>query len=43
MMAGEVSKTYLAVIRGWTPESGTIDHPLKDEPEDRVYAEPSSR
>ena len=35
MMAGEVSKTYLAVVRGWTPESGTIDHPLKDEPEDR--------
>src|SRR5690554_5239678 len=25
MMAGEVSKTYLAVVRGWTPESGTID------------------
>ena len=35
MMAGEVSKTYLAVVRGWTPESGTIDYPLKDEPEDR--------
>ncbi len=35
MMAGEVSKTYLAVVRGWAPESGTIDHPLKDEPEDR--------
>ena len=35
MMAGEVNKTYLAVVRGWTPESGTIDHPLKDEPEDR--------
>jgi len=35
MMAGEVSKTYLAVVRGWTQESGTIDHPLKDEPEDR--------
>ncbi|WP_288371004.1 pseudouridine synthase [uncultured Marinobacter sp.] len=35
MMAGEVNKTYLAVVRGWTQESGTIDHPLKDEPEDR--------
>ena len=24
----EVSKTYLAVVRGWPAESGTIDHPL---------------
>ncbi|MBE0485729.1 pseudouridine synthase [Marinobacter sp.] len=35
MMAGEVSKTYLAMVRGWAPESGEIDHPLRDEPEDR--------
>ncbi|PSF04715.1 pseudouridylate synthase [Marinobacter fuscus] len=35
MMAGEVSKTYLAVVRGWTPEQGVIDHPLREEPEDR--------
>ncbi|WP_372966126.1 pseudouridine synthase [Marinobacter sp.] len=35
MMAGDVSKTYLAVVRGWAPESGVIDHPLRDEPEDR--------
>jgi len=35
MMAGEVEKTYLAMVRGWAPESGVIDHPLKDEPEDR--------
>ncbi|XKH00346.1 pseudouridylate synthase [Marinobacter nauticus] len=35
MMAGEVSKTYLAMVRGWTPESGVIDHPLREEPEDR--------
>ncbi|MFB2764151.1 pseudouridine synthase [Marinobacter shengliensis] len=35
MMAGEVKKTYLAMVRGWAPESGVIDHPLKDEPEDR--------
>lgn len=35
MMAGEVSKTYLAMVRGWTPEQGYIDHPLRDEPEDR--------
>ena len=24
----EVHKTYLAVVRGWPPESGTITHPL---------------
>lgn len=35
MMAGEVEKTYLAVVRGWPAPSGTIDHPLRDEPEDR--------
>jgi tRNA pseudouridine65 synthase len=27
--AGEVGKTYLAVVRGQPPESGEIDHPLK--------------
>lgn len=35
MMAGEVSKIYLAMVRGWTPETGFIDHPLREEPEDR--------
>lgn len=35
LMAGAVSKTYLALVRGWTPEQGLIDHPLRDEPEDR--------
>lgn len=35
MMAGEVNKTYLAMVRGWTPEQGFIDHPLQEEPEDR--------
>jgi tRNA pseudouridine65 synthase len=25
---GTVEKTYLAVVRGWPPESGTIDHAL---------------
>jgi len=35
MMAGEVSKTYVAMVRGWTPEQGVIDHPLRDEPEDK--------
>ncbi|WP_375176529.1 pseudouridine synthase [Marinobacter mobilis] len=35
MMAGQVSKRYLAVVRGWPAESGRVDHPLRDEPEDR--------
>ena len=35
MMAGRVRKTYLAVVRGWPAASGVIDHPLRDEPEDR--------
>lgn len=26
-----VRKRYLAVVRGYTPEAGTIDHPLPDE------------
>lgn len=35
MMAGEVSKTYVALVRGWTREQGVIDHPLHEEPADR--------
>lgn len=35
LMAGNVRKTYQAMVRGWTPEHGLIDHPLRDEPEDR--------
>jgi len=35
MMAGEVAKTYLAMVRGWPPEHGEIDHPLREESEDR--------
>jgi len=30
---GQVSKTYLAVIRGVPEESGVIDHPLVEEPD----------
>lgn len=29
--AGEAQKGYLAVVRGYTDESGVIDHPLKEE------------
>lgn len=28
-----VAKCYLAVVRGWPPESGCIDHPLSDDPD----------
>jgi len=27
----QVHKTYLAIVRGYTPDKGTIDYPLKDE------------
>src|SRR5690606_9814924 len=39
-MAREVSQTYLAAVRGGTPESGTTDHPLKDAPEGRRLRAP---
>lgn len=35
MMSGEVTKNYLAMVRGWPPEYGEIDHPLREESEDR--------
>lgn len=28
-MDGEVTKTYHAIVRGYTPDEGTIDYPLK--------------
>ena len=34
-MAGEVRKTYLAMVRGWAPEAGVIDQPLRDKAMDR--------
>lgn len=34
-----VKKSYLAVVRGWPPEHGLIDHPLK--PDRDEYDEPS--
>lgn len=30
---GGVAKRYLALVRGWPPETGTIDHPLARDPE----------
>lgn len=35
---GEVSKGYVAVVRGYTEEEGRIDHPLRD-PWDRMSGE----
>lgn len=28
-MGGEIGKTYHAIVRGYTPDTGTIDYPLK--------------
>lgn len=35
LMDGQVRKRYVAMVRGWIPEQGVIDHPLREEPEDR--------
>lgn len=32
-----VHKTYLAVVRGWPAEQGTIDHPLQRQPDDAEW------
>lgn len=34
----QVAKEYLAVVRGYCPEGGRIDHPLRDDPDDRDAA-----
>src|SRR5512138_3198833 len=31
--AGTVEKSYLAVVRGYAPDEGTIDYPLVEEPD----------
>ncbi len=36
----QVSKKYLAVLRGYSPEQGTIDYPLRDEPDQRAAKAP---
>ncbi|HEX8989778.1 MAG TPA: pseudouridine synthase [Rhodocyclaceae bacterium] len=40
--ANAVSKTYLAVVRGWPPESGVIDQPLLRHHDDYGRATPAS-
>ena len=32
LMAGEIQKTYLAMVRGWTPERGVIDVSIRPPP-----------
>lgn len=36
----QVRKKYLAVVRGYSPEQGTIDYPLRDEPDQRAAKAP---
>ncbi|APG28381.1 pseudouridylate synthase [Syntrophotalea acetylenivorans] len=36
----QVSKKYLAVLRGYSAEQGTIDYPLRDEPDQRASKAP---
>lgn len=35
LMAGEVRKTYLAMVRGWPAEQGEIDHALREHATDK--------
>ena len=35
LMAGQVQKTYLALVRGWTEEEGSVDHALREHAVDR--------
>lgn len=37
---GRVRKRYLALVRGWPPESGQIDHPLARDPEQPSAGQP---
>lgn len=35
LMAGQVGRSYLALVRGWPEEQGVIDHPLREHAVDR--------
>lgn len=37
---GRIRKRYLALVRGWTPDSGEIDHPLARDPEKPSAGQP---
>lgn len=34
-MAGDIRKTYVAMVRGWAPDEGLITHPLREHAIDR--------
>jgi tRNA pseudouridine65 synthase len=38
---GEVRKRYIALVRGWPPEAGQIDHPLARDPERPSTGQPT--
>lgn len=38
----EIGKTYLAVVRGWPPEAGTIDHALSRQHDDYGRSRPEA-
>jgi len=38
--AGRVHKQYLALVRGWPPDAGEIDHPLARDPEKPSTGQP---
>lgn len=41
--AQRVEKTYLAVVRGWPAERGTVDHPLKRQPDAAEWVDPRAQ
>lgn len=41
--AQRVEKTYLAVVRGWPAERGSVDHPLKRQPDDAEWVDPRAQ
>jgi len=41
--AQRVDKTYLAVVRGWPAERGSINHPLKRQVDDAEWVDPRAR
>lgn len=41
--AQQVGKTYLAVVRGWPAAAGSIDHPLRRQPDDAEWVDPRAR
>jgi len=40
---GRIEKSYLAVVRGWPAAAGSIDHPLKREPDAAEWRDPRAQ